>query len=345
MARVIRSRSALVLGALVLVLALVAGLGAVQAEPRPDLPPVGPKRLIASTLEAIAQRGPVSGEVHTHVDLGLPQLPGNLAGPSGPADVLLSDQTFRVWRSADGVRVAQVLPFGERDAVGNATDAWFWDSQRFTAWHASVPAQAGSSPQIPSLGDLTDLVGTTLRRLQPYAEVRVTDPVMVAGRSAYVLRLVPSSGDTLIGHVDVAVDARTRVPLRISVVAAGGSAPVIEAGFTSVSFGPIDPQMFSFSPPQGATVKQVRPHTGMEPAAPEHGASSGDLPAGVRVFGRGFGTVLAIRVDTVPQDLGPLFPYAGPLGSADVVERGDHAWIVAGAVPPGRLAEVEPTLP
>lgn len=346
MARVIRSRSVAVAVAAAVLLALV-GLGAVQAEPRPDLPAVAPERLIASSLEAVARRTPISGRVTTHVDLGLPQLPSNLSDPTGPAGVLLSDQTFQVWRSPDGLRVAQLLPFAERDVVVNATDAWLWDSNRFTAWHAAVGGPAAPSPEIPSLGDLTDLVARAVDRLAPYANVTSADPEVVAGRDAYVVRLTPTDPGTLIGHVDVALDAGTRLPLRVSVFAKGGASAALEAGFTSVSFDPVDPGMFVFAPPRGATVEQVRPPAGGWDghAEPSEGTAADGLPAGVRVFGRGFGLVLAVRVPEVPKDIRPLLPYAGPLGSVDAVERGDHAWIVAGAVAPDRLAEVEPTLP
>ncbi|HEX9122361.1 MAG TPA: sigma-E factor regulatory protein RseB domain-containing protein [Actinomycetota bacterium] len=346
MARVIRSRSVAVAVVAALALALVAGLSAVRASPRPDLPAVAPDLLIASSLRAVAERVPVSGDVTTHVDLGLPPLPSGLSDPGCPASVLVSDSRFRVWRSPDGVRVAQLLPFGECDAVANPTDAWFWDSNRSTAWHASIPA-ASTSPGIPTLGDLADVVAKALHKLTPYAAVSLADPTVVAGRDAYVVRLSPTDAHTLIGHVDVAIDAATRLPLRLSVVPKGSDVAAIEAGFTSVGFAPIDPAMFGFSPPQGATVKQVQLGS-----LEGHGPAGGNAAVGagmpqVRVFGQGFGLVLAVQVAStdVPRELRSLFPYAGPLGSADLVERGDHAWIVAGAVAPGRLAEVEPSLP
>jgi hypothetical protein len=343
MARMIRSRTVLVAVVAAVAIALVAGLTAVQASPRPDLPAVEPSRLIASSLRAVAARTPVSGVVETHVDLGLPQLPSGMSDPTCPMSALLTDSTFRVWRSLDGVRVAQLLPFGECDAVANATDAWFWNSERFTAWHAEIPAGARVSSPIPSLADLTDLVGTALQRFAPYATVSLADPVVVAGRDAYVVRLTPTDPDTLIGSVDVAVEAVTRLPLELSIVPKGTDTAAVEVGFTSVSFDPIDPTMYGFSPPPGAKVEQV------DAAALEHpgaGGAAGSTMPQVRVFGQGFGLILAVRVAAadVPRDVASLFPYAGPLGSADLVERGDHAWIVAGAVAPDRLAEIEPDL-
>jgi outer membrane lipoprotein-sorting protein len=338
MARVLRSRSILAAAVAALVLVGVAGLAIGQAEPRPDLPAVPPDRLIASALSAIAERTPLSGTVTTHVDLGIPQVPGNLNDPAGPLGVLLADQTFKVWSSPNGARVAQILPFAERDVVANGSDVWYWDSSLYTAWHLAVPPGIGP-PQAPSLGDLEAIVGKALRAVAPYADVSTSDPTVVAGRDAYVVRLTPISPDTLIGRIEVAIDAQTRVPLRMQVFPKTGASPSIEAGFISVAFGPVDPSMFAFKPPEGATVKEVAP------PADHGGEPPGAGPPEVRTFGEGFGLIVAVRVTDVPKDLRPLFPYAGPLGSADLVVRGDHAWLVVGAVPPDALAGVESNLP
>lgn len=334
MARILGSRRVLVAAAAALVLAVLVGLQAVGAQPRPDLPSVPAERLIASALHAVADRTPLSGTVRTHVDLGIPELPSGL-GPSSPLGALVSDQTFKVWRSPDGARVAQILPFGERDVISNRTELWVWDSDRFHAWHVPAPATPGPSAA-PSMGDLEGLVGRALEALRPYASLTESDPVVVAGRSAYVLSLTPTSSSTLVGRIDVAIDAETRVPLRLQVFARPGAVPAFEVGFESVSFSPVDPSMFSFTPPEGATVTQVSP--------PHEAGSEPDLPQ-VRTFGEGFGLVVAVRVTSVPPQLRGLFPYAGPLGSAILVDRGDHVWVVAGAVAPETLAGVAPTLP
>jgi hypothetical protein len=355
MARIARTRTFALAVVAALALALVAGLSVGHAEAPPNLPPIAADRLIASSLRALADRTPVSGTLTTHVDLGLPQLPDTLGGQAGPASVLLSDQTFKEWRSPDGVRVAQILPFAERTIVANRTDVWAWDSQKSTAWHVAVPqgavpqgatpgaTQGPTPPEAPSLGDLEGMVQEALRAATPYAEVSVDRTDRVAGRAAYVVAMVPTSKDTLVGRIEVAIDAETRLPLRLQIFPRGSLDPAIEAGFTSVDFGPIDPAMFAFTPPPGATVKEVQvpANAGQGPGEPP---TPGDMPE-VRTFGDGFGLIVAVRVTDVPRDLRPLFPYAGPLGSADLVEHGDHAWIVAGAVAPGALAGVEPKLP
>jgi hypothetical protein len=324
-----------VLGVAILV---VVGISAVQAETSPSLPSVPTSQLIASTLSAIADRAPVSGTVATHVDLGLPQIPSNLGSSAGPAGVLLGDQTFKVWSSPDGVRIAQILPFGERDLVASPAGAWYWDSSRFTAWHVAVPA--GKTPtQPPSLGDFETVVGRALQAIAPYATVAQGNPTVVAGRDAYLVTLTPESRDTLVGHVDLAIDAQTRMPLRFEVFAKGHTEPSVEAGFTSVSFGQVDKSIFEFTPPSGATVKQAQ-----LPSAHKGGESAGAVPE-VRTFGTGFGMIVAVRLPEVPKDLRLLFPYSGPLGSAALVVRSDHVWLVAGAVPADALAGVETKLP
>jgi len=336
MARNLRSYRFLAAATVVVAFVASIGLRAVGAEPAPELPSVPPQSLIASALRAIARRTPLSGTVRTHMDLGIPELPSGLGDPSSPLGVLASDQTFKVWRSPDGARVAQILPFGERDVVANRAGVWVWDSTRFRAWHLDVPPSA-SPPSVPSIGDLEAVVGKALEAIGPDATVTEADPTVVAGRPAYVVSLIPTSGSTLVGRIDIAIDADTRVPLRMQVFARSGPAPTLDVGFESVSFSPVDPSMFTFTPPEGAAVTQVNPgarEAGSEPGIPE-----------VRTFGEGFGLIVAVRVTTVPEQLRRLFPYEGPIGSAVLVERGDHVWVVAGAVGPEALAEVGPKLP
>jgi outer membrane lipoprotein-sorting protein len=357
MARLLRSRS--MLAAAVAAVVLVAGVAftAAGASTTPDLTPIPADRLIASALTAVADPSlSVSGTFETHVDLGIPQLPAALADPAGPVGLLLSDQTFRVWHSPDGVRVAQLLPAAERDAILTDSDVWLWDSTRFAAWHATLP---GDPLPTPSPANVDAILSQFLPRLEPYADLTTSTPIEVANRPVYVLRLTPaSSPDTLVDRVEFAIDAATRVPLRVEVFAQGLAEPVAVAGYTNVSFGPVDPAIFDFTPPAGAPVHEIG-------GAADGGGDSQDsysgggfigedashdaaaVPPGapeVRWIGAGFDVIVAVSGPSVPKDLAPFFPYRGPIASADVVERGDHAWVVAGLVRPDALAKVEPKL-
>lgn len=342
MARLLRSRSAIATIVVALVLGASAGIAVSRAETVPDLPPIAPERLIADSLVAIASRTPVSGTITTHLDLGLPQLPASLGSSAGAASILLADQTFKVWRSPDGTRVAQILPFAERDLIATRTDVWAWDSDAFTAWHAEVPPSA-QPPAVPSVGDLEAIVAKVLAGAVPYATLSLEEPARVADRDAYVLSLEPTDPTTLVGSIRVAIDAETSLPLRLQIVPKGSVDAAIEAGFTSVDFGSIDPSIFAFTPPEGAIVKELGAAGG---GAPDCGADCGEMPE-VRAFGEDFGLIVAVRVKAsdVPPDVRGMLPYAGPLGSVDLVERQGGSWFLAGAVGPDALRAVEPELP
>jgi outer membrane lipoprotein-sorting protein len=341
MARILRKRSILASFAAAIVIVTAIALTTAGAAPGPDLAPVPADTLIASSLAAVADPSlSMSGTVGTHVDLGIPQIPGTLSGASGPLAVLLSDQTFKIWRSPHGKRIAQILPSAERDVVATPTDLWVWDSQQFTAWHATVPSST-ATPQTPALADIDTIVSKMLASIAPYADVTTASPIEVAGRPAYVVRLAPvSSSNTLVNRIEVAIDAETRVPLGLRIFARGVADAVVDVAYTDVSFGPVDPSIFTFAPPSGATVHQIA-----APTDAETGTHADSPMPGIRVFGTGFDLVAAVPVPSVPKQLEPFFPYRGPLGSADVVQRSEQTWVVAGLVPPDALAKAEQKLP
>ncbi len=97
----------------------------------------------------------------------------------------------------------------------------------------------------------------------------------VAGEPCYLVVLTPTSTVTSVDSLQVAVDAKTFVPLRLQVYAKGDGSAVLSIGFTSVSYGHIDASLFDFAPPAGATVgEQALP-------APEdlYGSSAARKPA------------------------------------------------------------------
>src|SRR5919108_2854061 len=161
----------------VVALAVVAGalgISAVRAEPTPDLPPVAADELLASTLRASAAPPSLSGTVRTHVDLGLPTLPDMPTGEQGnptAASMLLGDQTFRLWRSPDGIRVSRLGRFQEQVLVANHAEAWAWDSQSLTAVRLTPQGLADAVPD--------DLV-RRVERVASSAPPSLGDPVGIA---------------------------------------------------------------------------------------------------------------------------------------------------------------------
>jgi outer membrane lipoprotein-sorting protein len=335
-----RGRTRLV--AIMLVLAMLAVIGVTVSHanpPPPSLPSVSAARLLGSSITALERPFSISGDVRTVLDLGLPQIPSSLGGGAGAGDAITSlvgTQRFKVWRSPDGVRLAHILDFDERTLVVNHTDAWWWDAQDMTAQHLtySDTSAAQRAHATQAMGDPTAIAGRILRSLAPYARIDVNGTARVAGRPVYRLVLTPRATRTLIGSIDVSIDAATRLPLDVAVVAKGTTAPSMEAGFTSVSFGAIDPSMFVFTPPSGTTVttpsSQDLPWSG--PSMPGQDFAPRSAPH-TRVFGTGFATRLAIRLrGPLPSTARMLLPYGGPLASALQVQRGGHTWLLAGFV-------------
>ncbi|MGZ5300207.1 MAG: LolA family protein [Actinomycetota bacterium] len=329
------------------------GVVSVHADPTPDLPPIGADPLLASSLAALVRPFTVSGTVDTRFDLGIPQLPSNLSGGAesglaGAISLLTGDQRYKVWRAPDGVRIAHLLAFSEQDLVANASDAWFWDSSDMSAIHIGVPGLMAGGP-VPSAvsandADLMTLVRRALDAVAPYARVSVDTASTVAGRPTYTLVLTPTSPLTLIGRIALAIDAETRLPLRLQVFPRGSDAVAVEAGFTAVSFDAIDPSMFSFTPPPGTTVRQA---ADVIAAAANGPGGDGASPVSQhRIFGRGFDLRVAVRLDTpLPAGADALLPYAGPLLSAIMVERNGQMWLLVGPVSVATLEKDAASLP
>ncbi len=348
------------LGAAVAISAVVTVAG--RASSSPQLPTISPQALLASAIRAADTNGPpVSGRVTAHLDLGLPSLPDALAGrgPGGLSSLLSElsgDHHFRVWGSSDGIRVAELLPAAERSLIASTTDAWAWDSTTFTAYHlGSIPKLEAPNLSTPSISpDLVDpqrRAQEALAAVEPTTAVSVGPTARIAGRASYVLVIEPRSTTTLVGRIEIGIDADTRVPLSVTVFPAGSARVAIRVAFTSVGFGPIDPKMFTFTPPAGATV--------VTPSHPAPGSEGSErqppiAPTGVpQVFDTGWSTVVAVPV-TVLADLrtsapgkalADLLPFSGRLFSVRLLDRGDHAWLLAGLVPQSALAAAGSELP
>jgi hypothetical protein len=358
MARMPRTRVIASIAAAAGILALVSA-GVVRASDAPSLPPIAADRLLASSALALSGPVTIAGDVQTRLDVGLPEVPTSLGGEGGAVAMIGGTQRFRVWRSSDGLRVAHVTQVSERDLVVNHHEAWWWNASDLKATRVRaadlrrflIDIPGGSSLASADLAaddpDLAEGVAAMaadpvtvarhfIDRLAPSASLTVDGADEVAGRPVYDLVLTPTSTRTLIGSVEISVDAETRLPLRLAVFARGSDEAALLAGFTSVSFEPIDPSVFAFTPPPGAEI--VDALDAVDPSREEDvaGISSGldRLGSRTRVMGEGFETRVAVPIAaTLPPELAPLLPYAGPLLSVLEVDHGEHRWLLIGAVP------------
>ncbi|MEV5594798.1 DUF2092 domain-containing protein [Streptomyces sp. NPDC052496] len=256
----------------------------------PDLPKISAQDLIAKVAASDVQQ--LSGTVRTSTDLGLPALSGASAGTFGGGssgqsgkgtgdkdggasssaspqnqlkDLASGSHTLRV--AADGPdkqRVSVVGKAAEYNLVHNGRDIWGYDSKSNTAYHSTVPAEAGKDRKHGTDGSGTsgDLKNATPQELAKKAldavgdstSVTVDGTAKVAGRDAYQLSVKPKQAGSTVDSIRISVDAETGVPLKFTLTPKGGGAAAVDVGFTSVDFAKPAAGTFDFKPPKGAKV-------------------------------------------------------------------------------------------
>jgi len=247
--------------------ALVAGVVAVAgAGSSASLPAISAAELMAKMGQSQGQVQAVSGEIswtnNLFGDLGSTAQMGRLPAQSP----LTSNGSGRIWVSDAGMRVESQGSGGDQVAgVSKATrTAWTYDSatNAVRRWVMTGDAPANEPMPSPSAAMITPAaIGLYLMQLAPYATVDVAGQGTVAGREVYLLRMTPVADDTALGAAQASIDGKTMVPLRLEVFAKSGGAAVLQFGFDSVSYDPVDAALYDLTPPAGAkvTTKQIDP--------------------------------------------------------------------------------------
>lgn len=353
--------------------AVVGGvqLSARAASSTPSLPQISARDLLVKAQRADVSQ--LSGTVRSTTALGLPALP---TGPGADwASLAAGTQTLRVY--ADGPARQRVDLLGElaqASVVHDGRTVWTWSSVTRRVTRATLPAApSGWSPRssdAPEPDDgapgATQLATTpqeaadrALAAVTPSTTVSVGRNATVAGRAAYDLRLVPKDAASLVGRVDVYVDARTGMALRTVVVPRGSAEPAVDIGFTALRLSAPAASTFRFSPPPGSSLRDLTlpaPAAGDRPTGRLHQANRPD----VRLLGSGWTAVLqsaappAGAVAAQGEGVAPLQPLLrsarqveGAFGSGRLLRTRlltvlltDDGRLFAGAVTPAELLRV-----
>ena len=255
--------------AAVVVVAAIAGVVAVAGAGQTNtLPQVSAADLLAKMAQQDQKTTSISGDIAWKNSLlgDLSAASGAGFGASAAAKLpLAGDGSGRVWVSPDGARVESQGASGDQIVVVNkkARSAWMYDGAADTAKHVIVTGTPAAgkepSPMASPAMATPATIASYIERLAPLAKLEVTGQTNIAGQDAYVLTMTPTATDTALGSVQVAIDGTTYVPLQLQVFARGATTPVIQFGFTSVSYGAIPASTFDFTPPAGAkiTTKKV----------------------------------------------------------------------------------------
>lgn len=216
--------------------------------------------------------------------------------------------------AAGKIRIQLEDKLAERNIVSNGTDAWSFDSNTNTATHIAIPAGSAATvtakarAAATALGvDLTNpaaIAAELLTHLDATTRVSVGSDSTVAGRSAYELVLTPKSASTLVASVTIAVDSKTGLPLKVTVLAKGHKSPAFEVGLTAVDFTPPAASLFTFTPPAGSTIVEQKlpalPAAGTGLEQSNLGSLASALPT---VTGTGWGSIVEFSALTVPAEL------------------------------------------
>lgn len=249
-----RARWAVPAGALVVTGGVLAGSLISSAQAAPGLPARTPAQLLAEVASATAP--PLTGTVVETASFGLPSLPATGNAASLPS-LLTGSHTVRVWyASPQHFRLAVPSSLSESDVIRNGSTAWLWQSTLNKVTRYALPAHAPQKavPNAPVTPQ--EAARQVLAAVGPTTAVSVNPNVTVAGQAAYALVLAPRDHRSLVGQVQIDVDGRNGVPLRLQVFARGASSPAFEVGFTAVQFVTPAAADLSFTPPAGATVTQ-----------------------------------------------------------------------------------------
>jgi outer membrane lipoprotein-sorting protein len=297
-----RARWAVPAGALVVTGGVLAGSLISSASAAPGLPTRTPAQLLAEVASATAP--PLTGTVVETASFGLPSLPAT-GNPTSLSSLLTGSHTVRVWyASPQHFRLAVPSSLSESDVIRDGSTAWLWQSTLNKVTKYTLPAQAPAKaiPHTPVTPQ--EAARQVLAAVGPTTAVSVNPNVTVAGQAAYALVLAPKDHRSLVGQVQIDVDGKNGVPLRLQVFARGASSPAFQVGFTAVQFVTPAAADLSFTPPAGATVTQ-------ENLSSDHGKPADT--GGATTIGKDWLTVLKLP----STDLTPGRPAAGGGSATD----------------------------
>jgi outer membrane lipoprotein-sorting protein len=286
------------LAAPVVIVAAAVAIPAVASAQGP-LPTKSPAQVLA--LVAHSDTAADSGTVEQSSDLGLPDLSAleqqsGAAGDSGDSlvDLLTASHTARVYTDGGTKQRVQVLDsLAERDVVRSGDSVWLYDSAQKQATHLALDGAAGSNDgahaAAPALTP-AQAAAQLVSELKPSTDFAVSSNERIAGRATYRLTLTPNTGETLVQRVAIAVDAKTGVPLEVSVYATGQSKPAATLAFSSIDYGTPAASDFTFTPPAGTKVETTTLGGARHPGA-THAIPDGDRPT---VVGSGWGSIVEL---------------------------------------------------
>jgi outer membrane lipoprotein-sorting protein len=371
------SRLLLLCGVLVAV-----GIGATALASALSVGPTPPPKPLADAVHDALTAQPVEGvsaqiQLTNHLLEGASLASGGSEASQLTSSPLLSGASGRLWISKAGhVRLELQSEKGDTQVYFDGHTLSMYDASSNTLYHYTPPAQEGdwsndnqkmsAEPDRNAPGHSADVPGEpneapsvakieeAIARLSRHTDVSGATPTDVAGQAAYTVRVSPKEGGSLLAGAELSWDAIHGVPLRAAIYSTESSAPVLELAATSISYGPVEPSVFEFTPPANAKVEEV--------VLPKPGERQGSSQGGeqehpnVTTHGSGPGTVAVLegkvkaggsQSSPLPEGLQQVkingitaSELPTELGTLLTFERSGVRYLVAGAVTPAAVEAV-----
>jgi outer membrane lipoprotein-sorting protein len=332
-------------------IALAAGAGPVPK----------PKPLAAAVHDALTAP-PVEGLSATvtltnHLVEGADLASGN-GGEAGAlsSSPLLSGASGRLWVAKDGrARLELQAEKGDTQLIYDGKSVRLYDASTNTLYRYTPKKDGGEADkqepedhhEAPSEAKIEEAIA----RLRKHANVSGATPTDVAGQPAYTVRISPNEGGSLLGAVELSWDAAHGLPLRAAVYSTTSTAPVIELAANEVSYGPVDPSVFEFSPPPGVKVHEIG-GSGTDTSGTKPSGTTGSHP---KVTTRGHGISQVAVLEKAASGSGSSLPrlpeglpkvsingasateLATPVGTVLSFERSGISYLLLGSVAPSTI--------
>jgi outer membrane lipoprotein-sorting protein len=275
-----------------------------------------------------------------------------LQSEKGDTQVYYDGHTLSMYDASTNTLYRYTPPKEGTGSGGSGGEGWSGSSGgEGGAGSSSGGADTGSHPEVPSVAKIEEAIA----HLEKHADVSGATPTDVAGRAAYTVRVSPKEGGSLLAGAELSWDATNGVPLRAAVYSTESAAPVLELAATSISYGPVEPSVFEFTPPTNAKVEEV--------VLPKPGEHQGDSAQGgehehpnVTTHGSGPGTIAVLegkdkagssQTSSLPEGLQQVkingvtaSELPTELGTLLSFERAGVRYLIAGAVPPAAVEAV-----
>jgi outer membrane lipoprotein-sorting protein len=358
------------------------GVGATALATALGVGPTPPPKPLADAVHDALTAQPVEG-VSAQIQLTNHLLEGaSLASGGGEAsqltsDPLLSGASGRLWISKDGrVRLELQSEKGDTQIYYDGHTVSMYDASSNTLYRYTPPkesegsagasgsgagasgasggapgSQSGEHHEVPSVTKIEEAIS----HLSKHAGVSGATPTDIAGQAAYTVRISPNESGSLLAGAELSWDAVHGVPLRAAIYSTESSSPVLELAATSISYGPVEPSVFEFTPPANAKVEEV--------VLPKPGEHQGESAQGgehehpnVTTHGHGPGTIAVLEakaksgspsrsplpegLQQVKIDGATASELPTELGTLLTFERAGVRYLIAGSVTPGAVEAV-----